>query len=114
MLKKYVFFTKFYMLPVGYFLFPKSLPVTQYNKKYDIASTPINVSHTIASNAPPDDNVGDVTPVGLFTLVEGNNFPQEIEKISNIIKRLPNYAAPKKDNLKIQTINNIPTGIIKI
>ena len=111
---KICFICDFFMFSAYYLVFPQNLPLIEYYKKYDSRSPLMNMPHTIASNAPPDDNVGDVTPIGSFALIEGNNFPQEIDKISNIVQRLPNYSYIKKNNLKIQTINNIPTGIIKI
>lgn len=72
------------------------------------------IAQNVASNAPPDDAVGEVMPLTSFTLTEGNNILQEADKITSIINRLPSHSYIQKNNLKIKTINNIPTGIIKI
>lgn len=67
-----------------------------------------------AAITPPDDNIGDVTPLSLFSLLEGDNFYQDIDKINNIVQRinLSDYIQTK--NCKILIFNKIPTGIIKI
>ncbi len=61
-----------------------------------------------AGISPPDDVVGDVMPFSLFPLADGNHFEQEVNNIAHVVKTLPKY------DVKIQTINKIPTGMVKI
>lgn len=75
------------------------------NTQHDI---PVSFSANLSGIAPPDDTIGDVMPFSLFPLFEGGDFDKEIDDLCRIINRLAKY------DVKIQTSNKIPTGIVKI
>ncbi len=82
----------------------KKIPIGDTTKKDELVSfvaSPAGIS-------PPDDVIGDVMPFSLFPLVDGNHTEKDINNIAHIVKTLPKY------DVKIQIINKIPTGMVKI
>jgi hypothetical protein len=126
MLKKYVLIIKIlFMSVVQNAITPPILSssITQSNTSIPLKKIPIGndiqkddapkseLVSFVASPAgisPPDDMIGDVMPFSLFPLADSNHFEKEINNIAHVVEKLPKY------DFKIQIINKIPTGIVKL